>query len=112
MAIVVCPACGEDEQLTGRTHEGGIELTCERCGAAWERDVTPTCRLCGSQDLQGVPTSTLREHGRGEQWAPSGIRLALYCWACRGADVTSTKPRPGPQPPPGGQRDARPGPRR
>ncbi len=110
MAIVACPAGGEDELRKGRAHQDGIELTCERCGAAGERDVTPTCRLCGAQDLQGVPTSTRREHGLGEQWAPSGIRLAYYCWDCQGADVTAANPRPGPQPPPGGRRD--PGPDR
>lgn len=106
MPIVACPVCAEEEELTGRSvsAEDGSErreLSCQRCGASWDRDVTPRCGLCGSRDLQGVPTATLRESGRGEQWAPSGVRLAYYCWSCRSADVTSSTPTPGPQPPPG-----------
>jgi hypothetical protein len=109
--IVECPGCGEDEALRGeRAVEAGRErltLTCERCGASWDRDTTPHCGLCGSEDVEGIPTSTLRERGRGDQWAPSGIRLVYYCWSCQADDVTSATPRPGPQPPPGASRDLR-----
>jgi hypothetical protein len=111
MPSVSCPTCGEDEELRGRSaHDADVgrerrELTCERCGTTWDRDVVPTCGLCGSVDVQGIPTSTLQEKGRGDQWAPSGVRLAYYCWACRGADVTSSNPLPGPQPAPGGDQD-------
>lgn len=112
MPVVACPGCGEDEQLRGERadREDGSEqlvLTCERCGTTWDRDTAPRCGLCGSDDVEGVPTSTLQEHGRGDQRTPSGIRLAYYCWACRGRDVTSSSPLPGPQPPPGGSRDLR-----
>jgi hypothetical protein len=107
--IVACPACGEDEQLTGHQVADGatpqVRLTCDRCGASWARDATRRCGLCGSQDIEGIPTSTLQEKGRGEQWAPSGIRLVFYCWACRGDDVTSSAPRPGPRPQPGSPPD-------
>ncbi len=110
MPLVTCPGCGEDEQLIGRSVTDGDgaerrELTCERCGTTWDRDVVPTCRLCRSTDIEGIPTSTLQEKGRGDQWAPSGVRLAYYCWSCRGADVTSSSPRPGPQPAPGSGQD-------
>ncbi len=54
-----------------------------------------------------MPTSTLEEHGRGEQRTPSGIRIRHYCWECRGDDVTSQEPHPGPQPHPGGTTDLR-----
>lgn len=112
MPVVACPACGEDEELTGRRDTGDdggdrLLLTCGRCGESWDRDTTLRCGLCGSQDVEGVPTSTLQEKGRGDQWAPSGIRLVYYCWACSADDVTSSRPRPGPHPPPGGSRDLR-----
>lgn len=112
MPVVACPGCGEDEELTGRrqTDDDGLHrllLTCDRCGRTWDRDTTPRCGLCGSQDVEGVPTSTLQEGGRGDQWAPSGIRLVHYCWACGGDDVTSSTPRPGPNPPPGRSQDLR-----
>lgn len=105
MPQVSCPACGEDEELAGRREDERILLTCERCGAAWDRDTRPTCRLCGSEELEAVPTSTLEDAGRGAQRTPSGIRLVHYCWSCRGDDVTSSSPRPGPQSPPGGGQD-------
>lgn len=107
MPIVTCPTCGEDDDLAGTRTADGITITCGRCGADWARDTTPTCALCGSTDLQAVPTSTLREAGRGEQWAPSGVRIAWYCWDCTGHDVTSPAPTPGPNPPPGEATDRR-----
>lgn len=107
MPIVTCPSCGEDEDLEGHATTNGIGITCGACGATWDRDTTPSCSLCGSTDLQGVPTSTLREAGRGEQWAPSGVRIAWFCWACSGHDVTSPTPIPGPNPPPGEATDLR-----
>lgn len=105
MPLVNCPACGEDDDLTGATVGDTIVLTCGACGTTWDRDTTPTCSLCGSQDLQAVPTSTLQEKGRGDQWAPSGVRIAWYCWSCTGHDVTSTAPVPPPNPPPGHRGD-------
>ncbi len=101
MPIVACPSCGEDEDLTGQRAGEAITLTCGRCGVRWERDTDPTCGLCGSTDVQGIPTSTLEEHGRANVRSPSGIRLAYYCWTCRAKDVTSSDPDPGPHPPPG-----------
>lgn len=107
MPNVTCPGCGEDEDLRGQQTSGGITITCGRCGVTFERNTTPTCALCGSTDLQAVPTSTLREAGRGDQWAPSGVRIAWYCWVCSGHDVTSPNPEPGPNPPPGDPSDRR-----
>lgn len=107
MPVVACPVCGEDDHLAGTRDGDRITITCESCGASWDRDITPTCSLCGSTDLQGVHTSTLQEKGRGDQWAPSGIRIAWYCWSCTGMDVTSPSPVPGPNPPPGDAKDLR-----
>jgi hypothetical protein len=107
MPIVACPACGEEDDLAGAPDGDRIMITCGACGATWDRDTTPTCKLCGSTDLEAVRTSTLQEKGRGDQWAPSGIRLVYYCWSCTGHDVTSNHPIPGPNPPPGAVGDLR-----
>ncbi len=107
MPAIACPACGEDDDLAGERVDERIVITCEACGATFGRDTTPTCGLCGSTDLEAIHTSTLREAGRGEQWAPSGVRIAWYCWDCTGRDVTSPDAVPGPNPPPGANDDVR-----
>lgn len=107
MPVVACPDCGEDDEFTGTRRGETILLTCERCGHTWDRDTTLACRLCGSDDIEGIPTSTLEEHGRAGVRTPSGIRLVHYCWSCRANDVTSTSPSPGPHPPPGKSTDLR-----
>ena len=107
MPLVRCPECGEDEDLAGEPRDETIVLTCGSCGASWARDTRLACGLCGSEEVEGIPTSTLEEAGRGDQRTPSGIRLVYYCWSCRGNDVRSSTPLAGPQPPPGGSRDLR-----
>ena len=107
VADVACPSCGEDEELVGDRDDDRIVLICEACGHRWERGTRPSCRLCGSPDVEGIPTSTLEEAGRGDQRTPSGIRLRYFCWSCRGDDVTGPTPRPGPNAPPGASTDLR-----
>lgn len=94
MPVIVCPHCHEDENLSGEQRDGRRVLTCERCGHVWDRDTVPRCRLCGSDDLEAVPTSTLEEAGRGDQRTPSGIRDAYVCWSCGARDATSGNPVP------------------
>lgn len=94
MPSVACPACGEEDALRGRPSDEGLMLTCEHCGEEWNRDLTPRCGLCGSTDLEVVPTSVLEEAGRGEQRTPSGIRDVHICWACGATDATSSHPAP------------------
>jgi hypothetical protein len=105
--LVACPQCGEDEELAGERDGETIILTCGSCGTAWDRDTRLVCLLCGSEEIEGIPTSTLEEAGRGDQRTPSGIRLVYYCFSCQSDDVRSSSPRPGPQPPPGNTRDLR-----
>lgn len=107
MPVVGCPLCGEDDELTGERDAARILLTCGVCGHRWDRDIRVRCRLCGSEDVEGIPTSTLEEAGRAGVRTPSGIRLVYYCWSCDGNDVTSSEPLPGPQSPPGRSRDLR-----
>lgn len=107
MPSVACPTCLEDTDLAGTRTGDRIVITCGRCGGSFDRDTTPRCVLCGGTDLEPIRTSTLREAGRGEQWAPSGVRVAWFCWDCTGRDVTSPAPIPGPNPPPGSSDDLR-----
>jgi hypothetical protein len=91
---VVCPACGEAEELRGtRRDDGVLAITCETCGASWERDTQRRCKLCGSTDLEYTP-KPLWEKGRGDQRTPAGKIPAYACWSCGGRDVTSATPRP------------------
>lgn len=107
MPTVSCPSCGEDDDLRGERDGERIVLVCGSCGTSWDRDLRLVCRVCGSEDIEGIPTSTLEEAGRAGVRTPSGIRLVHYCWSCRANDVTSTAPDVGPHPPPGGTPDLR-----
>ena len=104
MPLVRCPSCGEDEDLHVSDEAAGTStrLRCGACGETWDKDSRPRCRLCGSDDLEHVPTQTLEAAGRGEQRTPDGIRDAWRCWSCGGRDVTSNHPQPAPD----GWRDA------
>lgn len=95
MPLVACPACGEDDDLTGtRSHDDRLQLTCGRCGSTWDRDLVPTCGLCGSTDLEAAQREVLDVHGRGSMTTPMGLRIAYRCWGCGGRDVTSPTPTP------------------
>ncbi|MBW3621458.1 MAG: protein kinase [Actinobacteria bacterium] len=94
MPLVACPACRSSDDLVGVDDGDGRMVACSACGHRWTRELTPTCGLCGSTDLELVPTSTLEEAGRGNQRTPSGIRDAYRCWGCGARDATSWKPLP------------------
>ena len=70
-----------------------IALTCDACGADWQRDPTARCGLCGSDVLIYTP-KPLWEKGRGDQRTPAGRIDAYYCVDCGGRDVTSSNPIP------------------
>lgn len=98
MGEISCPSCGESERLRGHAAgDGTVALRCEACGATWDRDARPRCRLCGSDDLRYVPRP-LWERGRGQQRTPAGRRDAYDCYVCGGRDVTSAASVPGEAP--------------
>lgn len=78
---VRCPSCGEDEALHGKRHGDRIDLECETCGHAWERDPSPRCPECGGADLQSVPLAIL-ERSRGTQLSIVGTRPVNLCSQC------------------------------
>jgi hypothetical protein len=93
---LVCPSCGEQEELRGsRRDDGTLEISCESCGTSWDRDTQRRCKLCGSTDLAYRP-KPLWEKGRGDQRTPAGEIPAWSCYDCGGRDVTSANPRPAP----------------
>lgn len=93
MPTVACPSCGGVDDLEGRRSPDGVVVVhCGACGQSWQRDLTPTCTLCGSTDLEAIPTATLEEAGRGEQRTPSGIRDVYRCYSCGARDATSSSP--------------------
>jgi len=95
MGIIICPECGEDDDLSGtRRMDGGLQITCAACDHVWDRDMRLRCGLCGSDDLSYAP-KPLWEKGRGDQRTPAGRIDAYHCHACGGRDVTSSNPVPG-----------------
>lgn len=95
MPAITCPACGEEDRLSGeRRADDALEITCEACGTVWERSHR-RCALCGSDDLAYTPKA-LWEKGRGDQHTPAGRIDSYRCYVCGGFDVTSSTPKPGP----------------
>lgn len=78
---IACPDCGETEALRGIRRETLIELVCDSCGRQWERDLAPSCRRCGGDDMQAVPLAIL-EKGRGTQLSVVGTRTVHLCSKC------------------------------
>ena len=94
MPAVMCPTCGETDDLVGtRRPDGTLDVTCHACGTVWERHGDRRCQLCGSADLHYTP-KPLWERGRGDQRTPAGEIPAYACWSCGGTDVTSSNPQP------------------
>ena len=78
---VVCPSCGEAEALRGSRRDELIDLSCETCGHAWVRDLTPRCSICGGLDLETVPLAIV-ERSRGTQLSIVGTRPVDLCYSC------------------------------
>ena len=82
--------------MRGDRRDGVILLRCESCGQRWERDLRPSCRACGSTDMQQVPLAIL-EKGRGTQLSVVGTRPILLCSRCD-AETLRTYPDNRPNP--------------
>jgi hypothetical protein len=79
---IVCPACGEAEELTGQPGPDGIQITCDTCGAAWPRDAALVrCATCGGTDVTFRP-QPLTAYSRGTQVSIVGWRHVPLCASC------------------------------
>ncbi|MEC9088850.1 MAG: hypothetical protein ACPHL4_07090 [Acidimicrobiales bacterium] len=83
MDEVQCPACGETENLAGRTKGELIEITCETCDRRWSRDpnALPTCERCGSNDMEGAVKAVV-EKSRGSQLSIVATQVVYLCRSC------------------------------
>ncbi|MGH3502131.1 MAG: hypothetical protein ACRDQA_14785 [Nocardioidaceae bacterium] len=87
-----CPACGEDEDLRGNRTRETIRVTCECCGASWDRDTTPACATCGGDEIIFHPRA-MTQYSRGAQLSIVGWQNVPLCLTCDAAAITkSTTP--------------------
>lgn len=81
MPLVSCPNCGEDERLRGETVDDAITITCEPCGAVWERDLAPRCGECGRDGVRPAMQAIL-DKSRGNQLSIQSMRVRWLCPDC------------------------------
>ena len=84
MSDLVCASCGEDEQLVGERDGDAITITCESCGLVWDRDLTPRCPTCGSDDVRPA-FQAIVDKSRGTQLSIQSMRLIHLCPTCDAA---------------------------
>lgn len=82
--LVSCPRCGEEENLDGERTGEIIVVSCGSCGVQWERDVTPTCATCGTNDVRPAFEAVV-EKSRGTQLSMQSARLIHLCPVCDAA---------------------------
>lgn len=90
MAIVECQNCGEDSELAGRRTAAGIQITCNRCGHRWMRDVDPSCRDCGSSDVVAFK-EPLVQRARGNAYSIVGQKTIYLCASCDAPEIERRK---------------------
>lgn len=81
MADIVCPECGEDDDLTGSPKDDTIEVTCGRCGRAWLRDMTPRCPTCDGENVHAA-LKAIVERSRGTQLSIMSTEVIHLCADC------------------------------
>jgi 5-methylcytosine-specific restriction endonuclease McrA len=79
--LVCCPRCDEDENLRGERNGDNIVIVCEACGLSWQRDLTPRCDRCGSDDVRPAFKAVV-EKSRGTQLSMQSARLIHLCPHC------------------------------
>jgi hypothetical protein len=87
VATLVCPSCGQSEQLRGTQTGDGIQVTCLACGATWTRGGM-RCAACGAHDIVRRPQAMTRQ-SRGNQLSIVGWREVPLCRTCD-ADALNT----------------------
>ena len=81
---LVCPSCGEVDDISGHAGPDGIEITCDRCGTRWLRDAAAAgCATCGGTDLARRPQA-ITAYSRGTQVSIVGWRHVPLCVTCDG----------------------------
>ena len=79
---IVCPQCGESEDLQGTPSPDGIRIRCGKCAESWLRDSEPQkCATCGDSTLIARPRA-LTQYSRGTQLSIVGIGEILLCTRC------------------------------
>jgi DNA-directed RNA polymerase subunit RPC12/RpoP len=78
---IVCPDCGEHDDLTGERQDELIEITCGVCACRWQRDPERRCPRCGAGDLYAAPVAVI-EKSRGSQLSIVSTRSEYLCWTC------------------------------
>ena len=81
MDDLTCPRCGEADDLLGAERGGGIVITCQQCNTEWERDFTPRCGTCGSEEVR-LAFQVLVEKSRGTQLSMQSLRRVYLCPEC------------------------------
>jgi hypothetical protein len=84
MSDLVCPACGEADELTGMPEGDGIRITCGECGTDWLRDPSPRCERCDGSDLEPAVRAVV-EKSRGSQMSIVGTQVIHLCRQCDAA---------------------------
>ena len=91
MNEIVCPNCGEDEYLKGDSKESRnaekVTIICESCDIKWERDLTPRCPLCSSEDLR-VAVRSIVDKSRGTQLSIQSLSVVYLCPDCDAEQLT------------------------
>jgi len=80
VAEISCPACGENEELSGEARDGAIWITCGACKTEWLRD-PDRCEHCGERSIADR-REPLIQKARGTQQSIIGYRIVKECWSC------------------------------
>ena len=79
---IICPKCGEAEDLSGRESPKGVRIKCGKCGESWLRDAEPQeCATCGGTDVVQRKRA-LTQYSRGTQLSIVGFSEILLCKVC------------------------------
>ncbi|MGI9605984.1 MAG: hypothetical protein ACR2P0_07575 [Acidimicrobiales bacterium] len=82
MADITCAQCGEDENLDGERRGETIVITCAECGLVWDRNLSPTCKTCGTTDVRPA-FQAIVDKSRGTQLSIQSMRLVHLCPVCQ-----------------------------